>query len=124
MYWKMLIGSLDISLTWFCMSEVKVISRPNCKGSTFYREVEGRPPTERHSSKAFKPGFMVVIHCVLMEVSCAQRSGQIKPLLTFGLSLAIIASNCKRPFLSAGSQFGNNRTRSETRLWTGSLFSE
>ena len=48
---KMLIWlpGLDISLTWFNLSEVKVIPRSNCKCLTFYRQAGGGPSTERHS---------------------------------------------------------------------------
>ena len=38
------------SLTWFDLSEVKVIQRSNCRCLTFYQQAEGGPLTERHSS--------------------------------------------------------------------------
>ena len=44
-------GYLDISWTWFNLSEVKVIPRSNCKYLTLYWQVGGGPSTERHSSK-------------------------------------------------------------------------
>ena len=46
---------LDISLTWFVLSEVKIINevkvipRSNCKCLTFCQQVGGGPSTERHS---------------------------------------------------------------------------
>ena len=41
---------MDISLTWFYVSKVKVILRSNCKCLTYYQQAGGGPSTERHSS--------------------------------------------------------------------------
>ena len=56
---KCLFCYLDISLTWFDLSEVKVINevkvipRSNCKCLTFYLQAGGGPSTERHSCMVF-----------------------------------------------------------------------